>query len=80
MAKNDNANKELANTTGSATVADNGNKRWSLSKEVAAKYDLNWNGGHTVVIGRFGQVDLRTVTLAKVEQMVEKGVVIFKKR
>ena len=45
-----------------------------LRASVARKYELvNWTGGHKQVFGPFGEVDLKTLTLAKAEALVKSG-------
>jgi len=46
----------------------------TLPAEVAAKYDLvGWHGGHRQNFGKYGIIDLHTITLKQADRLVEKG-------
>lgn len=46
----------------------------TLPAEVAAKYDLvGWHGGHRQNFGKYGIIDLHTLTLKQADRLVEKG-------
>lgn len=52
-----------------------------LPPEVAEKIEvINWTGGHRQVFGRFGIVDLTTMTVSHAESLIARGFTKLKKR
>lgn len=52
-----------------------------LPPEVAEKIEvINWTGGHRQVFGRFGTVDLKTMTVSYAESLIARGFTKLKKR
>ena len=52
-----------------------------LPPEVAEKIEvINWTGGHRQVFGRFGTVDLSTLTIQQAESLIARGFSKLKKR
>lgn len=44
----------------------------ALSKEVADQFDIiDWTGSHRQFFGRFGKIDLSTLTVAQAERLVK---------
>lgn len=45
-----------------------------LTKEVAVQFEVvDWKGGHAQEFGKFGLVDLKTLTIAQAERLVKFG-------
>ncbi len=44
-----------------------------LADEVAAEFDLDWTGGHTVMAGKYGRINFSKLTLDQARKLVNNG-------